>query len=123
MFNLNPETRVYLALGATDMRRGSDSLSGIVSDYFGRNPLDKALYVFLSRDRSRVKLLHWDGDGYWLHSKRLETSTFRVAITEDGKEELTGVDLSKLLSGMDFRRIKLSKRVERSLSNKEALCY
>lgn len=121
MLNLSADTRVYLSLDRTDMRRGCDSLSGIVSEYFGRNSLDRALYVFFSRDRSRVKILHWDGDGYWLHYKRLETSTFRVTIKEDGKEELTGLDLSKLLSGMDFRRIKLSKRVEQSLSRSNNL--
>jgi transposase len=77
--------------------------------------------VFFSRNRSRVKILHWDGDGYWLHYKRLETSTFRVATKEDGAEELTGVDLSRLLYGMDFKRIKLSKRVEQSLSEPEHL--
>lgn len=116
MLELSSETRVYLSLAATDMRRGSDSLSAIVSEHFNRSALDRSVYVFLSRDRSRVKILHWDGDGYWLHYKRLETSTFRVATKENGSEELTGVDLSRLLSGMDFRRIKLSKRVEESLS-------
>lgn len=121
MLTLDSSTKVYLSLRATDMRCGCDSLSQIVSEQLGRNSLDRALYVFLSRDRSRVKILHWDGDGYWLHYKRLETSTFRIAAREDGSEELTGVDLSKLLSGMDFKRIKLSKRVEQSLSKTEHL--
>lgn len=116
MFGLTEAPRVFLSLAACDMRRGADSLSGLVTQHFGRSSLDRSLYVFFSRDRSRVKILHWDGDGYWLHSKRLETSTFRVTTTEDGKEEITGIDLENLLSGMDFRRIKLSKKVEANLS-------
>ena len=107
---------VYLYLGATDMRRSFDRLSVMVEEHFGRNSLDGALYVFLSRDRKKVKLLHWERDGYWLHYKRLETSTFRIQSKTDSTEELTGVDLLELLRGVDLRRIKLSKRVESSLS-------
>lgn len=120
MLELRESTRVYLSRATTDMRRGCDSLSQAVEEHFGRNSLDGALYVFLSRDRKKVKLLHWERDGYWLCYKRLETGTFQVRRDPEGREELTGVDLKALLSGVDLRRIKLSKRVEQSLSEKRA---
>ena len=120
MLELKPCTRVYLSLSGTDMRRGCDSLSQAVEEHFGRNSLDGALYVFVSRNRKRVKILHWDKDGYWLYYKRLEASTFRIGTREDGSEKLTGVDLAQLLQGVDLRRIKLSKRVEESLSRQAA---
>ena len=120
MLELKESARVYLSLCATDMRRGCDSLSRAVEEYFGRNSLDGALYVFVSRDRKKVKILHWERDGYWLYYKRLETSTFRVRVNGDGTEELSGVDLARLLQGVDLRRIQLSKRVAERLSIQEA---
>lgn len=116
MLRLTEETRVFLSLQATDMRRGSMSLSVAVAEHFLRNSLDGALYVFVSRDRKKVKILHWEEDGYWLHYKRLETAAFRIQLLDDGREELTGVELSRLLEGVDLRRIKLSKRIEVQLS-------
>ena len=121
MLRVSNDLAVYLYLGGTDMRRSFDRLSAMVQEHFGRNSLDGAVYVFLSRDRKKVKLLHWERDGYWLHYKRLETSTFRVQVNPDGTEELTGVDLRALLSGMDLRRIKLSKKVQSSLSKVAAV--
>lgn len=120
MLELIESTRVYLSLRATDMRCGCDRLSQAVEEHFGRNSLDGALYVFLSRDRKKVKILHWEKDGYWLHYKRLEASTFQVKRKENGTEELTGVDLKTLLSGVNLKRIKLSKKVEESLTEKAA---
>ena len=120
MLELTVTTRVYLSLAAIDMRRGCDSLSQAVEEQFGRNSLDGALYVFLSRDRKKVKILHWDRDGYWLCYKRLETGTFQVRRDADGREEITGVDLRALLSGIDLKRIKLSKKVEESLTKNVA---
>ena len=120
MLELREGAKVYLSLRSTDMRSGCDRLSRAVEEHFGRNSLDGALYVFLSRDRKKVKILHWEKDGYWLHYKRLEASTFQVKRREDGTEELTGVDLRALLSGTNLSRIQLSKKVKEQLSSKAA---
>ena len=74
------------------------------------------VYVFLSRSRDRVKLLWWDRDGYALFYKRLEAGTFKVE-WQDGHQELSGVDLNLLLSGMDLKRICFRKNVEKGLYN------
>lgn len=118
MLKLEVTTRVYLSLRSTDMRCGCDRLSRAVEEHFGNNSLDGALYVFLSRDRKKVKILHWEKDGYWLHYKRLEAATFQVQRREDGTEELTGVDLQALLSGINLKRIKLSRKIEEHLTEK-----
>ena len=116
MLKLEEDIKVYLSLSSVDMRRGSMSLSAEVESYFKSNSLDGAVYVFISRDRKKVKLLQWDGDGYWLCYKRLETSTFRVQKDDQGSEVLTALDLNKLLSGVDLKRILLPKKVSQSLS-------
>ena len=116
MLKVTPSCRVYLSRMATDMRCGVFSLSGKVSEVFGSNPLDGSLYVFISRDRKKVKILVWDNDGYWLHYKRLGTGTFQIKLKDNGAEEIMGVDLEKLLSGISFVRIKLSKKVKEQLA-------
>lgn len=116
MLKLDRGVSVYLSTSATDMRCGMFSLSGKVSEVFGRNPLDGSLYVFISRDKKKVKILEWEEDSYWLHYKRLGTGTFQIRLRDKGGEEITGVDLEKLLRGISFERIKLSKKVKNNLS-------
>lgn len=115
MLKLGSDTRVYLSVSATDMRCGVLSLSGKVLEVFDRDSLDGSLYVFVSRDKKKVKILHWEDDGYWLHYKRLGVGTFQIKLSETGTEEITGVDLEKLLSGISFSKIKLSKKVKENL--------
>lgn len=106
---------VYLYLGATDMRCGFDRLAAKVHSELSRSVTRGGIYVFLSRCRGRVKILYWDRDGYAVWHKRLEAGTFRVERARDGYEELTGVDLESLLSGMDISRIKLRKSADSGL--------
>ena len=69
--------KIYLSCGHTDMRRGINGLVAIVESKFTLNPFDNALFVFCNRNRDRLKAVHWDGDGFWLHMKRLEKGRFR----------------------------------------------
>ena len=62
----------------TDMRKGFDSLSGLVRSTLDRDPLSGEVFVFVSRTRMHVTLLYWDGDGFVLYYKRLEKGCFRV---------------------------------------------
>lgn len=68
---------VYLACGQTDMRKQIDGLAAKVKADFSLNPFDGALFVFCNRARNRIKVLEWDGDGFWLYFKRLERGRFR----------------------------------------------
>ena len=92
--------RVYLACGATDMRKSINGLSAIVEGSFKLNPFDGALFVFCNRKRDRVKILEWDGDGFWLYFKRLEKGHFRwPTVGNERTMVLTGEELSFLLGG------------------------
>ena len=114
MKGILPEVSVYVWLGTMDMRVSFDRLSEFVKANFEKGFERNSLYVFLSRQRDRVKIFYWDKDGYALWYKRLEAGVFKVE-QKAGCEEVTGVDLSQLLDGMDLSRIKLRKSVENSL--------
>jgi transposase len=68
---------IYLCQGHTDMRKSINGLAAIVEAGFKLDPCDNALYVFCNKARDRIKILEWDGDGFWLYFKRLETGRFR----------------------------------------------
>lgn len=92
--------RVYLACGYTDMRKSINGLSAMVEGSFKLDLFDKAVFVFCNRNRDRIKILEWDGDGFWLYFKRLEKGHFRWP--EPGEEAtmtLSGEELAILLGG------------------------
>ncbi len=92
--------RVYLACGKTDMRKNINGLAAIVEGSFKLSPFDGALFVFCNRNRDRVKILEWDGDGFWLHFKRLEKGHFRwPAEGDEVTMAFSPEDLNILLGG------------------------
>jgi transposase len=76
MFGLGPATKVYLAAGSTDLRKGFEGLYGLVRDSLGLEPLSGHLVLFCNRERTRLKVLFWDGSGLWVCAKRLEKGRF-----------------------------------------------
>ena len=106
-------TRVFVATAAVDMRKSFDGLAGLVRNSFSCDPLDGSLYVFLSRRRDYVKILSFDGDGFWVWSKRLERGTFRkMSSASSGKDhiEVAGYELMMILEGLDYRGIRRRPR-------------
>jgi transposase len=106
------ESTVYLYEGVIDMRVSFDRLSSLVKEQIERSVVSGGIYVFFSRCRSRVKILYWDRDGYALWYKRLEAGSFKIE-KRASYEEITGIDLSKVLEGMDLSRIKMQKSAEK----------
>lgn len=102
---------VYLYTGSADMRHGIDRLVARIEMDLGRGVTGGGLYVFVSRSRKKIRCLYWDCDGYAMWLKRLEAGTFQIR-AEDGYEEISGVDLEQLLSGMNLSRIKLRRSVK-----------
>ncbi|MBS0559473.1 MAG: IS66 family insertion sequence element accessory protein TnpB [Proteobacteria bacterium] len=103
MISLPVGTRVWLAAGATDMRRGFDGLARQVQQVLGQDPFCGHLFVFRGRRGDLVKVLFWDGQGLCLFAKRLERGCFIWPQARDGAVTLTPAQLSMLLEGIDWR--------------------
>ena len=106
MFGLGPATRIYVALGATDLRKGFDGLHGIVRDRLGLEVRSGHLFLFANARRNRLKILYWDGSGLWSCAKRLERGRFSWpgAADQSDRVSLSQEELSLLLGGIDLRR-------------------
>jgi len=99
----SPGTRVWLAAGVTDMRKGMDGLAALVQTTLAENPFGGHLFVFRGRRGDLVKLLWFDGDGLCLFAKRLERGRFVWPRADSGSVSLTPAQLSMLLEGIDWR--------------------
>jgi transposase len=97
-------TRIWIAAGVTDMRKGFDGLSGQVQTVLNEQPFSGHVFAFRGRRGDIVKLLWWDGDGLCLFSKRLERGRFIWPKAESGTVSLSRAQLSMLLEGIDWRR-------------------
>jgi transposase len=106
MIPLSPATRIYLALGATDLRKSFEGLSDLVAHQFQEDPLSGHLYVFTNRRKNRIKLLYFDGSGVWVCAKRL-MGRGRFAwprTTEPGALRIVAEELTLLLTGIDLEK-------------------
>ena len=116
MINLKGK-RVYLACGRTDMRMGLNGLTARIEMSFRLDPFDGGIFIFCNRNRNLIKAVEWDGNGFWLHSKRLERGQFPWPT--EGTEatmSITGDELSLLLNGMKVeQKLKRNEIVERRI--------
>ena len=122
MFGLGPATRIYLAVGATDMRKGFEGLYGLVLDRLGLEVQTGHLFMFANARRNRLKVLYWDGSGLWVCAKRLERGRFSwpLAGDESARVMLSHEELSLLLGGVELTRTRRKDwyRKELELSQK-----
>lgn len=77
MLSLTPQMRILVAVEAIDFRNGIDGLIGICRNQFEKDPLSGCVFVFRSRRGTSLKILAYDGQGFWLCQKRLSTGRFR----------------------------------------------
>ena len=106
MLSLPPSVRIFVARGATDMRKSFDTLAALVIDVIDQDPQSGHLFVFVNRRRDRVKILWWDRSGYILLAKRLEHGQFRIydKVSEsDSTFNVSPSELTMLLEGIDLR--------------------
>ena len=92
---------VYAHTAPVDMRKGFDGLSALVVQKLGRDPLSGELFLFVSRNRIRAKVLHWDGAGLCVYAKRLERGRFSCLWREESETNmrLTLSELQLFLEG------------------------
>jgi transposase len=114
MLTLPPSVRIYVAVGASDLRRSIDGLSGLVRERFGSDPFSGHLFLFRNRRGDRLKILMWDRSGFWVLYKRLERGTFAWPQADvPGPVELKAAELMVLLSGLDVSSTRRRRWYER----------
>lgn len=103
MIHFQPNARIWIAAGTTDMRRGFTGLSALVQTALAENPFSGHIFVFRGKRGDLIKILWWDGDGLCLFAKRLERGRFLWPQAESGAVHLTRAQLAMLLEGIDWR--------------------
>ena len=105
--------RVYLACGATDLRKSIDGLAALVKEEFELDPFSPCLFVFCNRQRDKLKILQWEHNGFWLHYRRLERGKFQWP-AEPGSAPVTisRRELRWLLDGLSLKQPKAHPEVK-----------
>jgi transposase len=116
MLTFSGGLKVYLAVAPCDLRKSFNGLHGLVTEQLGEDPRNGALFVFINRRHTRLKILLFDGTGLWVCTKRLEKGTFSwPRPVEPGKTKLklTPEALALLTDGVDLRGAQLRPWYER----------
>ena len=102
---------VYVALGYTDLRRGIDGLAAIVQESFALDPFTNTLFLFCGRRKDRIKGLLWEGNGFLLLYKRLETGSFQWPRTGEEARQLTPQQYRWLMEGLSIDQPKAHRPI------------
>lgn len=111
MFGFGPATRIYLATGVTDMRKGFNGLYGLVRDRLECDPTSGHAFLFANARRNRLKLIVYDGSGLWVCAKKLDRGCFRWPVVDGTVKKivLSHEELALLLGGIDLIQTRLRK--------------
>ena len=107
MLSLPARVRVFLWTAPVDMRKGFDGLGHLVLK--NHDLFEGDLFVFVGRRRDRCKVLFWQQGGFVLIYKRLERGRFKLPACSEQELEMTSVELSMLLDGIDFSRVQKAR--------------
>ena len=106
MLDLSEDTSVYVCLEPVDMRKQANGLVALVVDEFSMSPQANLIYVFVSKDKRKVKMLYWHGNDFVLLYKKLERDKFIWPQQLDHAGfSITYNQLQWLLAGLDFYRM------------------
>lgn len=136
MLSFSSDLKIFVCTQPTDMRKGFCGLSGIVRSQFHADPTDGSLFVFINRRRDRMKLLHFDGQGFWLYYRLLEAGTFEELLPAEQRDndaddkpaanvQIDSTQLTMLLAGVSLvaaknRRKRFSIAQARSFDNQQS---
>jgi transposase len=104
MLNLESVGQIYLAPGATDLRKSIDGLAVLVRAVFDLDPFSDQWFVFCNRQRDKLKILRWDHNGFWLYYRRLERGRFRWPSPQDQPLVISRRQLQWLLDGLSVEQ-------------------
>ncbi|NJN05530.1 MAG: IS66 family insertion sequence element accessory protein TnpB [Rhodobacteraceae bacterium] len=116
MLSFTGALKVYLSIEPQDLRKSFNGLAALVTDHLQCDPYQGALYVFVNRRRTRLKILFWDGTGLWVACKRLEQGRFswpKPSTKNQKRLSLTPEALSMLTDGIDLKGARLRPWYER----------
>jgi len=104
--------RYYIYRNAADMRKGFDGLCGLVFNEFMMSPLSGDVFIFVNHRKDRIKILHWQGDGFAIYHKRLERGTFEIPLKEGDQKsiEIDASTMQLILEGIVLSSVKKRKR-------------
>jgi transposase len=112
MFTLSSHHKFNLFSQPTDMRKGFNGLSGIVSNILQDNPRSGEVFIFVNKTRDKIKLLQWQDSGFVLYYKRLEQGTFELPQYEEleGSIVLSYTKMAMMVDGLSIKNIASRKR-------------
>ena len=116
MMGMDAAEQVYLAPGATDMRKSIDGLCAIVSAGFEMDVFSNAWFVFCGKRKDRLKILRWDCNGFWLYYRRLEKGRFNWPSGIDGTISISRRQLSWLLDGLSIEQSSSHRPIKASVA-------
>jgi len=107
--------RIYVAVRPVDMRKSFNGLWSAVGEQLQEDPKSGAVFAFINKERTRLKLLYWDGTGVWVLAKRLEQGRFSWASSTDQRPKiaLAPEALAMFVSGVDLKQGTLKPWYER----------
>ena len=112
MIGVPAGTRVYVAVGPTDMRKAINGLVALVETEMEQSALSGHLFVFCNRARTIVKALYWDHNGFCLWQKRLEADRFRWPQSEEEVMEIEPRQLLWLVSGLEVEQAGTHRKLD-----------
>ena len=111
MLNLGDTAEVFLIPGITDMRKGIDRLSILVSEKTKANVFSGAYFLFCNRHRDTIKILYWDRNGFCLWQKRLDKEKFWWPKNEDDVKRMEAQEIRWIIDGLDPTKITGHKKL------------
>ena len=115
MLNFSHQTRVFLFREPVDMRKSFRGLCQLAESTLQEDPASGHWFVFINRRGDRLKLLGWDGQGFWIWYKLLESGRFEVPANSDGEQlEIDVTKLSLIINGIDLNSAKQRRRYQRA---------
>jgi transposase len=120
VIGLPATVRVFVAVAATDLRKGYDGLAQLAREAIQEDPLSGHLFVFANRKRNRIKLIYWDRDGFAIWMKRLEKGTYRWPSPTADRVEWTAAELAAVLGGIDLKATRKRPRFALAVSGEIA---
>jgi transposase len=113
MLLISEHQRYFVFTGVTDMRKGFDTLCGLVRAEMKMNPMSGDMYIFFNRSRTHVKILLWERDGFAIYFKRLERGTFELPSSNSSiANAISAQTLALILQGIVLSSVRRKKRYE-----------